>query len=129
MYNGLLGNRKGLICLFAPKLELYGREGFGGYDIFAQNYGGEIAQRAFCDYMPEVWDVLLNTGTPYIVTVKFPYNHVTHEKDCIAAEVVLNILYKYYFKSEYQPSFTAHLQQAITSKQIISIEQIKVLPS
>lgn len=130
IYKGKLGNRKGLICLFYPPQQLYGDDGMGGYDIMAQNYGGEIAERAFEDSMPDIWKILTNIGNPYIVKVELMYAALNGlDKEEIVADAIMTIVCNHFLKQKCHPNFTVHLQHNILPSQIISIDKIKVLPT
>ena len=120
-----LNNRRtAQICFFSGIRLLENEDGSAGYEQFCENIGGELARWALEDKMPEVYQVLKNSGTPIIVKVALPYMDLMEFLyESVAYQFVSYYAAKYYWDFEYEIDY-----DCITDKDVATDKILEIIP-
>lgn len=116
--------RTAQICFFSGIRLLENEDGSAGYDQFCENIGGELARWALEDKMPEVYNVLKNSGTPIIVKVALPYiDLMDFLYESVAYQFISYYAAKYYWDFEYEIDY-----DCITDKDVEADKILEIIP-
>lgn len=93
-----------------------------GYAVFSESIGGEIADWALKENMPEVYSLLQENGTAFIVEASVPFSYIL---DClkgrIAYQFVCYYIAKIFWDYEYPIEFTSVTTKSIARNHIVHI--------
>jgi hypothetical protein len=121
IYEGSCGTKKEQVCFFIPYSRLY------TYDLFAQNYGGEIAEWAIAgnDKLTNVWEILTHNGTPVVVEFRFVLSDLELGEDTFFTEIIIFLYTKIFMNYNYSIRFDGCFKKSITPEDIMNIIRIE----
>lgn len=97
------------------------------YYQFCQNIGGELARWALEDYIPDMYNVLRDSGESILVKFSIPFNWVdSFEKEDIIAHFVYREAALYLWNYSYDIKFDGNLFQDVPASSIIGIVKVEV---
>lgn len=106
-YNRKYGNNPHQICFFTNYCSLHDNDGYAAYDQFYETVGGELANWALEEKMPDVLSILRKKGHPAIVKFMIPFEKVAeYHQDCLIYPFVLAVAaeelwnYKYIIEAD-----------------------------
>ena len=118
---------KNRLCFFANPIS-FEVEDAPGYDQFCQNVGGELAQWSLKEYMPDVYNILRDSGESVLVKFSIPFNWIAdYEKESIIAHFIYHEAAAYIWNYLYAIEFDGTLFQDVPASSIIEIIRLTTL--
>ena len=114
------------ICFFTNYISLHDEAGSCAYDQFYETVGGELANWALENDLPNVWKVLRTKGIPVVVKFKCPFSKVAnYQKDSLIFPFVSAIAAKHLWGFDYVIESDGSLIGDVPPSNILSIIEIK----
>lgn len=113
------------ICFFTNLESLHNDDGSAAYDQFCETVGGELANWALKEELPDVLSALQTKGVPLVVEFKTSFSQISrHSQESIIYQFVAAVTAKYLWNFEYRIEADGSLTGDIASSEIISLIQI-----
>lgn len=114
------------ICFFTNYISLHDEEGSCAYDQFCETVGGELANWALENDLPNVWRVLRTKGIPVVIKFKLPFSMVAnYHKDSLIFPFVSAVAAKHLWGFDYIIESDSSLIGDVPPSNIINITEIK----
>ena len=114
-----------LICFFTNRISLYNDDDSYAYDQFCETVGGELANWALENTLPDVLSVLRTNGIPVVVKFKTPLSKVpNYRKEIIIFQFVSAIAAKHLWNYNYVIETDGSIIGDVPPSDIISVIEI-----